>query len=152
MIRMADKTDLERLTELFIELHGYHVGIMPETFLMPERDWFSWRISEILSDVGQKVLVYDNGAIEAYAVVRIIDVDSEEKPRRKICFIDQFAVAERRRRQGIGTELFEAVKAFGREKGCDSVQLGVSAGNAAARGFYEKMGLRPRTVQMEDKL
>ena len=152
MIRIADINDLDRLTELFIELHRYHVEIMPETFIMPDREWFSWRISEILNDVEQKVLVYENGRIEAYAVIKIIDVDSEDKPFRRICFIDCFAVSESCRRQGIGTELFEAVKAFGREKGCTSVQLGVSAGNAGAVGFYEKMGLAPRTIQMEDKL
>lgn len=152
MIRKADKNDLERLTELFIELHRHHVDIMPETFTMPEREWFGGRISEILNDVGQKVLVYDSGRIEAYAVVRIIEVDTPDKPYRKVCFIDCFAVSESSRRQGIGTELFNAVKAFGREKGCTSVQLGVSAGNAGAVGFYEKMGLKPRTIQMEDKL
>ena len=112
-------------------------------------------MGEILNDVGQKVLVYEgdvSGRIEAYATVRLIEVDSPEKPPRRVCFIDCFAVAESSRRKGIGTELFEAVKAFGREKGCDCVQLGVSAGNADAVSFYEKMGLKPRIVQMESKL
>ena len=152
MIRLADLNDLKRLTELFMELHRHHVELMPETFTMPEREWFVERVADILSDVGQKVLVYDSGVIEAYAVIRKIEVDTPDKPPRRVCFIDQFFVLESRRRQGIGTELFEAVKAFGREKGCTSVQLGVSAGNAGAVEFYEKMGLTPRTIQMEDKL
>lgn len=155
MIRLAEKTDAERLTELFTELHRHHVGIMPETFRMPEQSWFRGRIGEILNDVGQKVLVYEGGVsgrIEAYATVRIIEADTPDKPPRRVCFIDCFAVSESSRRQGIGTELFEAVKAFGQEKGCDSVQLGVSAGNAGAVEFYEKMGFKPRIVQMEARL
>lgn len=152
MVRLADFNDLERLTELFIKLHRHHVDMMPEAFTMPEHEWFVERIADILSDVGQKVLVYDSGCIEAYAVIRKIEVDTPDKPPRRICFIDQFFVSESRRRQGVGTELFNAVKAFGREKGCASVQLGVSAGNAGAVGFYDKMGLTPRTVQMEAKL
>ena len=152
MIRLADFNDLKRLTELFMELHRHHVTIMPEMFTMPEREWFVERIADILSDVGQRVMVYDNGTIEAYAVIRKIEVDTPEKPPRRVCFIDQFFVSESRRRQGIGTELFEAVKAFGREKGCTTVQLGVSAGNAGAVGFYEKMELVPRTIQMEARL
>lgn len=152
MIRIADLNDLERLTELFIELHRHHVEIMPGTFLMPEREWFKERIYEILHDIGQRVLVYDSGRIEAYAVIRKIEVDTPDKPPRRVCFIDQFFVLESHRRQGIGTELFNAIKAFGREKGCTTVQLGVSAGNAGAVEFYEKMGLKPRTVQMEAKL
>lgn len=152
MIRKATLDDLERLTELFIELHRHHVEIKPETFTMPEREWFSQRLSEILSDSGQTVLVYDNGGINAYAVVRIIDVNIEEKIPRRVCYIDCFAVSESCRRRGIGTELFNAVKAFGRENGCTSVQLGVSACNTDAVKFYEKMGLAPRTIQMEMRL
>ena len=152
MIRLADFNDFERLTELFIELHRHHVGIMPETFTMPDPKWFEERISEILNDIAQRVLVYDNGGIEAYAVIRKIEVDTPDKSPRIVCFIDQFFVLESRRRHGIGTELFNAIKAFGKEKGCTTVQLGVSAGNAGAVKFYEKMGLIPRTIQMEDKL
>ena len=152
MIRLADTSDLGRLTELFMELHRHHVRIMPETFTMPERDGFVERVADILSDVAQRVMVYDSGVIEAYAVIRKIEVDTPDKPPRIVCFIDQFFVLENCRRRGIGTELFNAIKAFGKEKGCMTVQLGVSAGNAGAVEFYEKMGLRPRTIQMEDKL
>ena len=152
MIRIADINDREQLTELFIELHRHHVEIKPETFIMPPREWFSGRISEILNDSGQTVLVYDNGGINAYAVVRIMDVNTEDKLPRRMSYIDCFAVSESCRRMGIGTELFNAVKAFGRENGCTSVQLGVSACNESAVRFYEKMGLVPRTVQMEAKL
>lgn len=153
MIRIADFNDLERLTELFMQLHRHHVEIKPETFIMPERGWFSGRISEILNDNGQTVIVYESGGvINGYAVVKITDVNTEDKRPRRMCYIDCFAVSESCRRQGIGTELFNAVKAFGRENDCTSVQLGVSAYNTDAVAFYEKMGLAPRTIQMEEKL
>lgn len=152
MIRIADINDLERLTELFTELHRHHVEIKPETFIMPERGWFSQRLADILSDSGQTVLVCDSGEINAYAVVTIMDVNTEEKIPRRVCYIDCFAVSESCRRCGIGTELFNAVKAFGKENGCTSVQLGVCASNADAVRFYEKMGLDPRTIQMEMRL
>lgn len=153
MVRIADINDCERLTELFIELHRHHVEIKPETFRMPEREWFSGRISEILNDGGQTVLVHESGGrVNGYAVVKIMDVNTEEKIPRRMCYIDCFAVAEDCRRTGVGTELFNAVKAFGKERGCTSVQLGVSACNTGAVAFYEKMGLAPRTVQMEMKI
>lgn len=152
MIRIADICDLGRLTELFTELHRHHVEIKPETFVMPERGWFSERISEILNDSGQTVLVHDDGEINAYAVVKIMDVNTEEKVPRRMCYIDCFAVSESCRRRGIGTELFNAVKAFGKENGCTSVQLGVCVSNTDAVRFYEKMGLAPRTIQMEERL
>ena len=153
MIRIADINDCERLTDLFVELHRHHVEIKPETFRMPEREWFSDRIAGILNDGEQTVLVHESGSrLNGYAVVKIMDVNTEEKIPRRMCYIDCFAVAEDCRRKGIGTELFKAVKAFGKERGCTSVQLGVSACNTGAVAFYEKMGLAPRTVQMEMKI
>ena len=153
MIRIADINDRERLTELFMQLHRHHVEIKPETFRMPEREWFSDRIAEILNDGGQTVLVHDNGSeLDGYAVVKITDVHTEEKIPRRMCYIDCFAVAEEFRRTGVGTELFGAVKAFGKKHGCTSVQLGVTACNTGAGAFYEKMGLAPRSIQMEAKL
>lgn len=153
MIRIADINDRERLTDLFIELHRHHVEIKPEMFRMPERKWFSERIAEILNDGGQTVLVHESGdMLDGYAVVKIMDVNTEEKIPRRMCYIDCFAVAEDCRRTGVGTELFKAVKVFGKERGCTSVQLGVSACNTGAGSFYEKMGLAPRTIQMEMKI
>ena len=150
MIRIANNCDCKRLTALFTELHRHHVEIKPETFRMPEREWFSRRISEILDDGELKVFVHDNGDdIDGYAVVKIMDINSEEQFPRKVCYIDCFAVAENCRRKGIGTEIFGAVKKFGIENGCTSVQLGVSACNRGAVAFYEKQGLLPRAVQME---
>ena len=150
MVRIADINDRERLTELFIELHRHHVEIKPETFRMPEREWFSDRIAEILNS--ETVLVHENGIIDGYAVIKIMVVNTDEKKPRRMCYIDCFAVAEEFRRTGVGTELFGAVKAFGKERGCTSVQLGVTACNTGAVEFYEKMGLAPKTIQMEVKL
>ena len=153
MIRIANINDCERLTELFMQLHRHHVEIKSETFRMPGREWFSGRISEILKDGGQTVLIHEGGGeINGYAVVKIMDVNTEEKIPRRMCYIDCFAVAEKCRRTGIGTELFNAVKAFGKERGCTSVQLGVTACNTGAVAFYEKMGLIPRTIQMEARI
>ncbi len=150
MIRIANNCDCEKLTALFTELHRHHVEIKPETFRMPEKEWFSRRISEILDDGELKVFVHDNGfGIDGYAVVKIMYINSDEIFPRKVCYIDCFAVAENSRRKGIGTKLFNAVKKFGTENGCTSVQLGVSACNRGAVIFYEKMGLLPRTIQME---
>ncbi|MCM1164532.1 MAG: GNAT family N-acetyltransferase [Lachnospiraceae bacterium] len=152
MIRAADIGDLERLAELFRELHSYHCGIAPNKHRMPSGGFFRERLSETLSDSGYTVLVNDDNGVNGYAVVKIVDVDSEEKPPRRVCFIDCFAVAEGCRRRGVGTELFGAVAAFGKERGCTDVQLGADACNADALAFYEKMGLSPRTVIMEKRI
>ncbi|MDE6724476.1 MAG: GNAT family N-acetyltransferase, partial [Ruminiclostridium sp.] len=63
-----------------------------------------------------------------------------------------FGVDERERHRGIGKKLFEGVKEYAKEMGCNAVQLGVNAENENARGFYEKIGLLPRTIIMAQNI
>lgn len=153
MIRQAVSGDIPRLAELFRQLHRHHVEIKPEAFRMPEDWWFTERIRGILEDGESAVLVHESGGeLNGYAVVKVMEVDTADKYPRRMCYIDCFAVAENARRQGIGTALFEEVKRFALEHDCTSVQLGVTACNTGAVEFYGKMGLTPRTIQMEMKV
>lgn len=155
MIRKAKSSDSAQLAELFSQLHRHHCEIAPNKHRMPSYEFFEKGVEEILADDEQTVLVSceENGdKINAYAVVKMIDVDSEQKIPRRVCFIDCFAVAERARRKGVGSLLFNAVKEFGREQGCNAVQLGVDAENGDAIKFYEKMGLSPRTFILTEQL
>lgn len=153
MIRLAGMGDIDSLAALFKELHEHHVRIKPETFRMPDDSWFYGRILEILNDSETSIFVSDSGTeINGYAVVKILDIQTEEKYPRRVCYVDCFAVAENAGRQGVGTQLFERVRNFALEQECGSIQLGVSACNKGAVEFYGKMGLTPRTIQMELKL
>lgn len=152
MIRTATEEDIPRLSELFSELHRYHCDLRSDMFIMPEQEFFVKRITEILQDSTKTVLVSENGIIEAYAVVVVKDVNQPDRVRRRVCLIDCFAVGNLYRRQGIGTELFSYITDFAREKGCNSLQLGVNAYNREAQAFYEKMGLAPRTIIMSKQI
>ncbi len=152
MIRKAELNDLKRLAELFRELHRCHCEIAPNKHRMPRDDFFLERLSAMLSDDEFTALVNDDNGINGYALLRIIDVNSEEKIQRRVCFIDCFAVSESFRRKGIGTALFGAVKDFARENGCDAVQLSVDAENKSAAEFYKKMGFSPRTIIMDNQI
>lgn len=161
MIRKAKNDDLAQLAELFSQLHRYHCEIAPQKHRMPEYGFFEKGIEEILADKEQTVFVNceevkddgrDRNIVNAYAVCKIIDVSAEQKMPRRVCFIDCFSVAEEARRKGIGSMLFDAVKRFGREQGCDEVQLGVDAKNGDAIKFYQKMGLSPRTFILTEQI
>lgn len=148
MIRKAKTGDLTQLAELFSQLHRHHCEIDPQKHRMPSYEFFEKGIEEILADEEQTILVNceeSGNIINAYAVLKTADYDLEQIVPQKVCFIDCFAVAEGARRKGVGSLLFEAVKDFCREQGCNTIQLGVDAENGGAIKFYEKMGLSPRT-------
>ena len=68
---------------------------------------------------------------------------------RKTLFIDDLCVDESCRGQRIGEQLFRFALEEAVRQGCADVTLNVWEGNAAARRFYEKMGMQPKETQME---
>lgn len=64
-------------------------------------------------------------------------------------YIDDLCVAERYRRHGIASALFERCITQAREAGCRNIELGVYCFNEDAIAFYEAMGMRPVMQRME---
>lgn len=150
MIRKATEADLQALAVLFRQLHEYHIRIAPDSHRMPFEQYFELEMKYFLEDEELNILVAEEKEeLTAYAAFRIFDRDRAERIPARICYIEHFTVAEEHRRSGIGTELFEAVRSFAREQECDRIQLGAAAVNTGALGFYEKQGLKPRTIKME---
>lgn len=152
MIRKATYEDKGQIVRLFKQLHQYHCQIAPHKHIMPREEFFEEKISEILADSSSVILINDDKAVNAYALFRIIEVNGEEKVPRRVCFIDCFGVDENARHKGIGKGLFEGIKKYASEMGCNTVQLGVNAENKNAKAFYEKMGLLPRTIIMAQNI
>lgn len=150
MIRKATIDDVKQLAVLFRQLHEYHIRIAPESYRTPFPQYYELEMQSFLEDRELEILISEEkGAICAYAVYRIFDPEKAERTPARICYIEHFTVAEEHRRSGIGTELFEAVKCFALERGCDRIQLGAAAANSEALRFYEKQGMIPRTIRLE---
>lgn len=152
MIRKATTADIEQAAEIFRQLHDIHVEAKPDSFRTVPVDFFRSRLKWYVSEENAEVIVSDEGGINAFAAVKILDVSSEEKMPRKLCYVDCFAVDERCQRQGVGRKLMEYIREFAKENDCNSVQLGVSTFNEQAQKFYQAMGFAPRTFVMERKI
>ena len=154
MIRVADMNDLERLCELYKELHAYHVGIKPEKFRMPNDDgFFTDTMTDFLNSSEWITLVHEEtGIIGAYAIFKAFDSDTPDEVPRRVCYITHFTVTESSRRQGIGTELMNKVCELARSVKCDVVRLGVNALNTDALAFDKAMGFENVTIAMEKPL
>ena len=71
--------------------------------------------------------------------------------RHKSLYIDDLCVDESCRGQGIATKLYRHAVDYARFQGCKFVSLNVWSDNDALQ-FYEKMGMRPRSMTMEAPL
>ena len=72
--------------------------------------------------------------------------------KRKVMLVDEIAVDDRCRNQGIGTAMMEEVRVLARAFGCTDLQLGVYPQNDAAVAFYQKCGFTIRSIDMQRKV
>ena len=152
MIRKAAIADIDKAAEIFEQLHNIHVKARPDSFLTVPNEFFKSRLEWYVTEDNAELLVSDENGINAFAAVKVFDVNAEEKSPRRLCYVDCFAVDENCRRQGVGRRLMEYIGDLARENNCTSIQLGVAAFNEAAHEFYRTMGFTERTFIMEQKL
>ena len=67
-------------------------------------------------------------------------------------YIDDLCVYESARGLGVGSRLYRHTLDFAREAGCHNVTLNVWSCNPGAMRFYERMGLTPYKIGMEQVL
>jgi len=67
-------------------------------------------------------------------------------------YIDDLCVDASSRGQHIGTQLYQAVCKYARQRRCHCVALSVWTCNTAAVKFFESLGLKPQKIEMEDVL
>ena len=68
------------------------------------------------------------------------------------CYIDDLCVDQSSRGKHVGTALYDTVCKYARQRQCYSITLNVWSCNESAMGFYEKLGLKPQKVGMENIL
>lgn len=151
MLRKAVQSDIEQLAKIAFELHELHVKNDPTDFRSMPQEYFNERLSEYFDGEDKSILVNDDGGVNAYAAVKIINIDEPTKYPRRVCMIDCFAVKESFRRRGIGKSLMEFVSEYAKEQGCTDLRLGVKSFNENAYNFYKSVGFNKRTKILEMK-
>ena len=154
MIRKADFSDIPRLAGLFQELNDKHIEISPESYRAPFFGFFELSMESMLSDNEQFTVFTEEleGKLCSYAAVQIIEREGAERVPARILYVEHFVVGEEFRQKGCGRRLFEFLKAYAEEIGCDLIQLGAAAKNVEALSFYKAMGMKPRSIKLEYRL
>ncbi len=152
VIRRAQSQDLQRISDLLLQVLTIHHNIRPDLFKADCRKYNDREILALIEDDFRPVFVYedDEGTVQGYAMCVL-----EQHPGNNILtdiktlYIDDLCVDEKMRGQGIGKKLFEFVKAYAKEQGCHNVTLNVWEGNESSIAFYKNLGLVPYKYGME---
>ena len=150
-IYRAQTDDIDFLNKLLYQVAAVHSRIRPDLFRTGAKKYSDQELKELLAKDDAAIFVAaEDGRRLGYAFCffqrhrndgALNDFDS--------LYIDDLCVDEAARGKGVGTALFEYVKAFARQSGCRNLTLNTWEGNLSARAFYDKMGLKPQKITLE---
>ena len=153
-IRQAHAGDIPGLISLLLQVGQVHHEIRPDIFPPRTLKYDDAALAQLLQDTSRPVfvaIVGDSVAGYCFCVHRKFAGSGVSTDRREL-YIDDLCVDEAQRGQGIATALYRHVTHYARQQGCRFVTLNVWCGNDNAQRFYEKMGMRPRSITMEAEL
>ncbi len=151
MLELARQCDFDSVNEFAGQVHAMHVSWRPDIYEMAEQMYSEDRFADCVRQRQLYVAKIDEVAV-GYVRVQIFDYVHTGLVRRKVMFIDEFAVSESCRNHGIGTQMMEEVRALAKAFGCTDLQLGVYPQNDAAVAFYQKCGFAIRSIDMQRKV
>ena len=148
-IRPATVNDINRILDLLSQVLEIHAKLRPDLFVSGTTKYSKEDLEAILKDTNKPIFVATiDHYVVGYAMCQIGIPISNMYPV-KIFHLDDLCVDEKYRKQGIGKSLYQKVVETAKENNCYEVTLNVWPGNDAALKFYEKMGMKTRSVFME---
>ena len=150
-IKRAKSCHSPGMLVLLKQVGGVHHDIRPDIFREGAQKYDAQALEAILRDPMLPIFVAVKGSFVAvYCFCQIRDFQNNPvMTDRKELYIDDLCVDENCRGQKIASRLYEHVLAFAREQGCNFITLNVWSGNDGAMAFYERVGLKPRSVTMD---
>lgn len=126
--------------------------------LKPSAEIGPWYVDWILDDTarnaGHFLVAEKGGEVVGYATLN--PAANSEESREEIYYsyahVGDLAVLKSHRSQGIGLLLLDECERLARQAGRKWLRLGVHAGNAGARRFYERFQLKERFLTLEKLL
>lgn len=150
-IRFAMGKDIPGMIELLYQVGQVHHVIRPDIFRSGALKYGAAELEEILADASRPIFVGVQGdQVLGYCFCKLRSYEgSTVCTDRKELYIDDLCVEENCRGQHVGKQLYDHTCAWAKSIGCNYITLNVWCGNDSAMAFYEKRGLKPRSIMME---
>ena len=154
-IRRANERDIAGINKLLYQVHRIHAEGRPDIFRLGNKKYNDEELCAILACDTTPIFVAVNDEEKVLGYAFCIYEETKNNPSlmdRKTVYIDDLCVDATERGQHIGTALYDHVKEQAKSEGCSAVTLNVWCLNEGAMRFYEKCGMKPLKVVMEDTL
>ena len=152
MIRRATEKDIKDLIRLLEQVDLVHHLVRPDIFKIGTK-YDKYELSLLIRDNSRPIFVYDDNGVKGYAfTIFKKHINDPIFTDIKTLYIDDLCVDKEYRGHHIGEELYKHVLDYAKKNNCYNVTLNVWYDNKPALAFYEKMGLSPLKIYLEQKL
>lgn len=150
-IRSAKLSDIPLILKLLHEVLEVHAAIRPDIFISGTTKYSADELTKIIEDPNTPIIVAvnDDDEVIGYGFCIFKTIDQQSLVHSKTLYIDDICISQNYRQQHVGTKIFDAIKQFALDNGCDAITLNVWEGNDNAKKFYEHMGMKIRKTNME---
>jgi ribosomal protein S18 acetylase RimI-like enzyme len=142
-IRRAVEADYDELCKLWDEVDRLHRQRLPDIFRKPDGPVREWDyFIELLADENTAIFLAEQSG-ELVGFIHVLVAQTREHPLlvpRRFAVVDNLVVAERARRQGVGSLLIEEAEGWARKHNLSSIELTVYEFNQGAIALYEMTG------------
>lgn len=154
-IRRAEEKDMNGINNLLCQVLMVHHNGRPDLFKPNAKKYTDEELKAIIQDDTRPIFVAtdDSDRVLGYAFcVFQQHLNNNILTDIKTLYIDDLCVDETLRGHHIGRALYDYVLNFAKESGCYNLTLNVWSCNTTAQKFYEKCGLTPQKIGMEQIL
>lgn len=155
MVRLAQPKDIDAIMRLLHQVNDVHADSRPDLFVHGHTKYSSEQVAQLLCDKDMRIFVFvdEHDEVKGHGFCIIQDHTKDEHLAKiRTLYIDDICVDSECRGKHIGKMLYLAIKEYAKTEGFHNLTLNVWSGNEGAIRFYEKMGLRPFKIGMEQIL
>ena len=153
-VRRAEGRDIPEILRLLVQVNMVHHNGRPDLFKGPTTKYTEAELAQILQNDDTPVFVCadDQGRVLGHGFCILQRFDGQLMTEHDTLYVDDICVDEAARGMGVGRAIYDYIVDYARSLGCYNVTLNVWTCNPGAKAFYEKLGLKPYRVSMEQIL
>ena len=153
-VRRAAERDIPAIMDLLVQVNMVHHNGRPDLFKGPTTKYTAGELKAILADDQTPVFVCvdESDKVLGHGFCVLQHSGGQLMEEHDTLYIDDICVDEAARGRRVGEALYRHIVEYARAQGCHNITLNVWTLNPGAMKFYEKMGLTPYRVGMEQLL
>ena len=153
-VRFAEEKDIPAILELLVQVNMVHHEGRPDLFKGPTTKYTADELKGILTNPETPVFVCEdeNGTVQGHGFCIMQHAGGQLMVEHDTLYIDDICVRDTARGKGVGRALYTHILDYAKKLGCYNVTLNVWSCNPGAMIFYEKLGMVPYKIGMEQIL